>query len=195
MKRLLWLYALILGITFSSVGQEVDNFQHADGYTTGEWGKLGEVKEFGSGDQTMILLPGWGFDWTVFDGLIKNYEDDYKIYAITFPGFGSTAAPAMPEGDEAKYSNTNWTNGIINGITDLMNEKNIEKVILVSYFTYSNIIATRLALDYADKVDRVIIISGMAKFTSNQIPYEPSSLQGTNLLYRKYPCSSMVQDC
>lgn len=175
MKRHLWTYVLLL-IGFSLHGQEINNLIHPENYASSEWGVLGEVKEFGSGDQTMILLPGWGFDWTVFEGFIENYKDEFKIYAITFPGFGSTAAPAMPEAT-GNYSDIHWTKGILKGITDLMDEKKIEKATLVSYFTYSNLIATRLALDQPERIEQVVIISGMAKFTSNYVPYEPSSLQ------------------
>ncbi|MEO9483059.1 MAG: hypothetical protein ABJG47_06415 [Ekhidna sp.] len=175
MKRFLWTFILIYSIAFSGIGQEINNLIHSKDYASESWGELGEIKEFGSGDQTMILLPGWGFDWTIFKDFISNYEDQYKIYAVTFPGFGSTAAPAMPEKTES-YADTYWTNGIIKGLTDLMDEKEIEKATLVSYFTYSNIIATRIALDNPDRINKVVIISGMAKFTSNLVPYEPASL-------------------
>lgn len=174
MKRLLYLCSLLFVCHFS-LGQSINNLQHPPNYETSEWGKLGDVKSFGSGDQTMILLPGWGFDWTIFEDFIAKYEGDYKMYAVTFPGFGSTNAPAMPE-EEDKYSETYWTKGIIKGIKDLIEQEGIERVTLVSYFTYSNIIATRLALDQPERIDRVVIISGMAKFTSNLVPYEPATL-------------------
>ena len=175
MKRYLWI-SLLLILGFPSFGQAINNLEHSENYTTSEWGVLGDVKEFGSGDQTMILLPGWGFDWTIFEDFIANYKDEFKIYAITIPGFGSTNAPAMPK-EIGNYSGTHWTKGVLKGINDLMDEKKIEKATLVSYFTYSNLIATRLALDFPDRIERLIVISGMAKFTSNYVSYEPSSLQ------------------
>ncbi|WP_436514641.1 alpha/beta fold hydrolase [Ekhidna sp. To15] len=176
MKILLKYCLLLQLIGFSAFAQETNNLIHEANYVTSEWGEVGEVKEFGSGEKTMILLPGWGFDWTIFEGFIAAYEDKFKIYAITIPGFGSTTAPAMPENND-NYSDTQWTNGILKGITNLMDEKGIEKATIVSYFTYSNLIATRLALDLPERIENVIIISGMAKFTSNYVPYEPSSLQ------------------
>ena len=173
MKRLLpTLFLILSGLSINA--QEINNLIHAPDYAVSEWGELGEVKEFGSGDEVMILLPGWGFDWQIFRPLISKYESRYKIYAVTFPGFGATNAPKMPE--EGGYSDLYWTKGILKGIEDLIETRGIENATLVSYFTYSNIIATRLALDIPEKIEQVIIISGMAKYTSNIISHEPANL-------------------
>ncbi len=166
---------LLLLSTIGSRAQEINNFMHPEGYTPGKWGELGEVQEFGNGDQSMILLPGWGFDLTIFQNLIERYKKDYKIYAVTLPGFGNTPAPPMPE-DPAKFRDLNWTKGIQQGLGNLIEANGISDAIVVSYFTYSNIIAMRYALDNPDKIDKVIIMSGMAKFTANYPAYEPRSL-------------------
>ena len=184
MKKLFSTFIVLQALVFSLTGQEINNLAHPDDYETSTWGQIGEVMEFGSGSQTMILLPGWGFDWTIFNDFIENYKDSYQMYAVTFPGFGSTQAPPMPD-NVNDFATTYWTKGILKGISSLIEEKSMEKVTLVSYFTYSNIIATRLALDHPEKVDKVIIISGMAKFTSHLIPYEPSSLEQRILYVEK----------
>lgn len=175
MKKTITLF--LLAISCLAFGQEINNFEHPENYETGMLGELGEVKEFGSGDKSMILLPGWGFDWTIFQGFIDQYKENYKIYAITFPGFGDTPAPPIPD-DPGNFKDLQWTNGIIKGIQDLIKEENLVKPTLVSYFTYSNVIALRMALDNPDDFSNVIIMSGMAKFTSNMVSYEPSSLSG-----------------
>ncbi|MEP1095799.1 MAG: alpha/beta hydrolase [Cyclobacteriaceae bacterium] len=168
-SSILLLFALI------SQAQEINNFNHPEGYTPGKWGELGEIKEFGSGEKSMILLPGWGFDWTIFQDFIDKYRDEYKLYAVTMPGFGNTPAPPMPA-DPTNFQDLNWTNGVINGISQLMEERNISNPILVSYFTYSNVIALRMAIDNPDDFSQVIILSGMAKFTSNFPAHEPRNL-------------------
>jgi len=173
MKKTINLLLLLFAV--GSQAQEINNFKHPDGYIPAKWGELGEVKEFGSGEKSIILLPGWGFDWTVFQGFIDKYQENYKIYAITFPGFGNTPAPPMPE-DPTNFQDLNWTNGVINGIRKLMSEKGISKPILVSYFTYSNVIAMRMAIDTPDDFSQMIIMSGMAKFTSNYPAHEPRNL-------------------
>ncbi len=184
MKKQLHIFTILLSCFIGTQGQEINNLIHPSGYVPGTWGELGVVKEFGSGDKTMILLPGWGFDWTIFQPFIDNYKDQFKIYAVTFPGFGTTQAPPMPE-DMGNFSDTQWTDGVIKGVKNLIKEEGIDKATIVSYFTYSNVIATRMALDYPELVERVILLSGMAKFTSNYISYEPASLQQRILYIEK----------
>ncbi len=162
---------------FSTFGfSQVNNLQHTEGYQTAEWAKLEEVKKFGTGDQNMILLPGWGFDWTIFQDYIERNKEEYTFYAVTFPGMGKTSAPPMPEENE-KFSNLYWTKGILKGLKDLIETENIENPILTSCFTYSNVIAMRMALDYPDLIQKVVIISGMAKFTATYPSMEPRNLQ------------------
>lgn len=161
-------------ITFCSYSQ-INNLNHPPGYQTSKWGELGEINVLGFGPKNVILLPGWGFDWSIFDSYIEEHKEVFTFYAITFPGFGKTAAPPMPN-DPENFSDLYWTKGIIKGLTDLIDKRKIEDPIIISYFTYSNIIALRLALDYPDKIDKVIIISGMSKFVFNYPSYEPRNL-------------------
>ena len=175
MKRQLFIIYLFLACTLGLSAQEINNLVHPENHKAGEWGKLGEVKEFGEGEQSMILLPGWGFDWSIFKGFIEKYKDSYKIYAVTIPGFGDTSAPPMPE-DTNNFKDLYWTKGVVKSVYDLIQDQNLDDPIIVSYFTYSNIIAMRLALDYPENIGRLIILSGMAKFTANHPSLEPRSL-------------------
>ncbi|MEQ9402055.1 MAG: alpha/beta hydrolase [Cyclobacteriaceae bacterium] len=182
-KNILFLLAIIW--TGSLAAQDINNFVHPDNYKTGTPGDLGAIKKFGTGDKVMILLPGWGFDYTIFDGFIEQYQDTYSIYAVTFPGFGGTPAPPMPE-DSSNFQDLQWTNGIIKGIRKLMETEQLSKPIIVSYFTYSNVIAMRLALDYPEEIERVIILSGMAKFTANYPAHEPRNLDQRIMYIEKF---------
>lgn len=154
---------------------QINNLVHISGYVTAPWGELGEVKVFGSGARKAILLPGWGFDWSIFKDFIDTHKQEFTMYAVTLPGFGNTHAPPMPEQPES-YKDLYWTNGIIRGLINLIDREKMNDPVLISYFTYSNLIAMRLALDYPDKIGNVIIISGMAKFTANYPSYEPRNL-------------------
>jgi pimeloyl-ACP methyl ester carboxylesterase len=174
--RKVFVAALIVFYPTGGWSQElVNNLVHTLGYETSVWGTLPDLKVFGSGEKKMILLPGWGFDWTIFDDFIKAHSNEYTLYAITFPGFGKTHAPPMPESPES-YKDLYWSRGIIKAIANLIDKEKLVDPVVVSYFTYSNLIAMRLALDYPDKVGSLIIISGMAKFTINYPSYEPRSL-------------------
>lgn len=173
------IFALILLIfvsALSSPGQtQLNNLIHTPGYVTSEWGKLPPVEVFGTGERNVILLPGWGFDKSIFNDFIEAHKKKFTMYAVTFPGFGKTQAPAMPA-DPENYKDLYWTKGIIKGIVDLIEKEKMKDPLIVSYFTYSNLIAQRLSLDYPDKIGGVIIISGMAKFTINYPSYEPRNL-------------------
>jgi len=160
-----------------AVGQPaVNNLVHTPAYKIGTWGTLGEVKRYGSGTQDMILLPGWGFDQSVFQDFITRNEKAYRIWAVTFPGFGQTPAPPMPEQNE-NYRDQYWTKGVLKGLVDLIDKEQLKAPVLVSLFSYSNVVALRLALDHPEKVGKVIIVSGIAKFTANYPSYEPRSLE------------------
>lgn len=177
----------------------INNLAHPPSYQTGTWGTLGKVEKFGdpdyaptsrgsvgqAGTQDMILLPGWGLDASVFSAFIKRHEKDYRIWAVTFPGFGGTPAPPMPAQSEV-YRDLNWTKGILKGLNDLIDREKIKSPIVVSLFSYSNLIALRMALDYPEKIGKVIIISGIGKFMGNYPSYEPRSLDARCNFIEKY---------
>lgn len=176
---------LALAASLSATAQPtVDNLIHAPGYKPCVWGTLGEVKHFGSGNQDMILLPGWGFDHSVFTDFISRHEKEYRMWAVTIPGFGSTQAPPMPAQNE-NYRDLNWTKGVVNGIVDLIDREQLKNPVIVSLFSVSSMIALRLALDHPEKVSKVIIISGIAKFTANYPSYEPRSLENRSQFIEK----------
>lgn len=154
----------------------LNNLEHAIGYNTSHLGQLDDVVKSGSGKQDMILLPGWGFDNTLFQDFMKRHDQAYRMFAITLPGFGKTQAPPMPAQPES-YGNLYWTKGIINGLLDLIEREKIVKPIIITSFVFSNQVAMRFAIDYPDKVGKVIIVSGMAKFTANYPSYEPRTLE------------------
>jgi pimeloyl-ACP methyl ester carboxylesterase len=163
----------------------INNLVHSKNYRTGAWGVLGEVKEFGSGKQEVILLPGWGFDWTIFSDFIKRHETDYHMWAITLPGFGNTPAPPMPEQTE-NFRELYWTKGAVKALSDLIDSKNITAPIIISCFSYSNIVAMLLALDHPQKVGKLVVISGIAKFTGNYPSLEPRNLESRCNYIEKY---------
>ncbi len=155
---------------------QINNLVHPEGYQSAEYGSLGKVEKFGKGPKHMIMISGWGFDGRVFENLkVDSIKENYTLHIVTLPGFGGTPAYPMPDQNEV-YQDLFWTMGIIQGIKALIEKEGMEKPLLLSYFTYSNILALRLAMDDPDLLDRVIIISGMAKFTAMNPSYEPSSL-------------------
>ncbi len=176
MIRRICLSFLFVLLSKTTIAQ-INNLRHPDNYQAGEYAKLGRVDKFGKGPKDMVLIAGWGFDERLFEKLkADSIQEKYTMYAVTLPGFGGTKAYSMPEQNEV-YRDLYWTKGIITALKELIESEGIEKPILLSYFTYSNILAMRLALDYPDLVDRVVIVSGMAKFMGMNPSYEPSDLE------------------
>ncbi len=137
----------------------IDNMVHPDAYTTCRLGELGGVHKGGIGKQSMILIPGWGFDASVFDGFMKANEKNYRMYAITPAGFGGTAAPPMPD-TSLEYSEATWTNGIVTGILDLIEKEKLEKPVIVGHFNTGSTAALILALKHPDRISKAVVISG-----------------------------------
>lgn len=138
----------------------INNLVHPSGYKTCIIGELGEVKKYGSKNESIILIPGWGFDASVYDNFIEEYQDRYTIYAITPAGFGGTPAPPIPD-TSSRFSELTWTKGIVTGVINLIKEEKLEKPIVIGHFLTGSAAALDIALNYPDKVSKVIIISGI----------------------------------
>ncbi|NUM81675.1 alpha/beta hydrolase [bacterium] len=133
------------------------------GYKTGQLGDLGEVKKYGHGQQNLILIPGLGFDASVFDDFIEANKNLYTMYAVTIAGFGKTAAPPMPP-EGTSYGEQTWSKGTVDGLANLIDKEKLEKPVIVGHFVQGTQIALRLAEDYPNKIGGVIVMGGPAKF-------------------------------
>lgn len=141
----------------------INNLVHTPGYETSEYGDIPEYIRSGNGARTLILIPGWGFDASVFRDFMAANNDNYTMYAITIPGFGKTKAPPMPP-EGASYGEQSWNKGVIMGILKLIDKEKLQKPVIVGHFTLGTQLALRIAIDYPEKVGGVIIIGGQAKF-------------------------------
>src|SRR5262245_37745552 len=54
----------------------------------------------GEGSVPIVLVPGFACDAGAFAEFMQRNSGQYTMYAITLPGFGSTAAPALPPNDD-----------------------------------------------------------------------------------------------
>jgi len=137
----------------------LNNLVHPAGYLTCKLGELGGVKKAGTGKQTMILIPGLGFGGKVFSTFMDRHKDKYTMYEVTPAGFDGTPAPPMPD-TSIKYSALKWTNGIVTGVLSLIEREKLNRPVIVAHFVTGTQVALNLALNYPDKIGRVIIIGG-----------------------------------
>ena len=157
---------LLLALSFRTLTAQnflqdstLDNLVLPAGYKTCRPGDLGAVKKVGHGKQSVILIPGIGFSANVFDNFMKANEKLYTMYAITPAGFGGIPAPPMPD-TSVKYGELTWTNGIVTGILNLIEKEKLYKPIIIAHFITATQVALNLALNYPDKISKVIIIAG-----------------------------------
>lgn len=145
----------------------INNLLHIKGYKPSVLGDIPAYTKSGNGTQAMILIPGLGFDASVFTDFIEANKNKYRIYTITIPGFGATMAPPMPD-STVSYGDQTWSKGVIQGVLKLMIKEKIYKPVLVGHFTLGTQLALRIALDYPDSISGVIVLGGQAKFISVQ---------------------------
>lgn len=50
-------------------------------------------EKYGSGKQSMIILPGWGDIRTSWNYIIEYLKEDFTIYIVDYPGFGNSNFP------------------------------------------------------------------------------------------------------
>jgi pimeloyl-ACP methyl ester carboxylesterase len=167
-KLLLCLVLVTAQINFSQSSKtqtdnSINNLIHISGYKPCEFGTIPDYIKQGRGSKTIILIPGLGFEASVFKDFMDANEDKYKMYAVTIPGFGKTSAPAMPD-TTVSYGEQTWNKGVIQGIMKLIEKEKIVKPIIAGHFTLGTQIALRMAIDFPEKFSGVIIFGGVAKF-------------------------------
>ncbi len=112
----------------------------------------------------LLLIPGLGFDESVFSDFMERNEKIYRIHSITVAGFGNTPAPAEPDSTDASYGFQSWTMNAVEQIKNTIIDKHLRKPIVIGHFVLGAQIALRLAIDFPDLIGGVIIVGAPAKF-------------------------------
>lgn len=50
---------------------------------------------FGSGDRVLVLLHGWGGSTESWIPVTRDFQKDFRVIAVDFPGFGKSPEPAV----------------------------------------------------------------------------------------------------
>ena len=143
----------------------LNNLVDPPGYATAKLGTLGAVLKAGKGDRDMILIPGAGFGGTVFKELMDRLADDYRMYAVTLPGFGGTPAPPAPD-EKTSFGAQTWTNSALEAIEKLIADEKLHDVVVVGHWITGTQIAVRLANRHPETVKAVALIAGTARIVS-----------------------------
>jgi pimeloyl-ACP methyl ester carboxylesterase len=145
----------------------LNNLVHPEGYQTATPGTFGHVEKRGSGDIPMVLIPGGGFGWTVFEDLMADHVSEYTFYAVTLAGMGGTPAPPMPP-EGTSYGEQTWIRGGLQALRSLIRREDLESPVIVGHFKEGAHIALRMAIEHPGETRGVIIMGGAAKFANPQ---------------------------
>lgn len=52
-------------------------------------------EEFGSGDRALVLLHGWGGSVESWIPVTRDFQKDFRVVAVDFPGFGQSPEPSV----------------------------------------------------------------------------------------------------
>ncbi|GAA3753531.1 hypothetical protein GCM10022422_44280 [Flavobacterium ginsengisoli] len=108
-----------------------------------------EVLKKGSGDQSIIFIPGFASSGDVWNETRATFENEFTCYTLTMAGF----AGRKPQ---PNASFENWKTGIANYIKD----NQIEKPILIGH-SMGGALALALAADYPDLISKIVVVDAV----------------------------------
>lgn len=120
---------------------------------------VAHVETRGAGPTTLVLIPGWTCDWTVWDDFMSRNAANYTMHALTLPGFGGTAAPPLNPEDKG----VPWIDNAANAVAAFLADRNLNNVILVGHSMGAHL-AFRVAIEHPDRVAKVIGVDGFPAF-------------------------------
>ncbi|HSR52553.1 MAG TPA: alpha/beta hydrolase [Acidobacteriota bacterium] len=154
--------AWVLGQRSMEQDPNLNNLVHPEGYKPSPPGTFGHVEKRGEGPVPMILIPGRGFDWSVFESFMQRNRKAYTMYAVTLAGMGMTAAPPMPS-EGTSYGERTWINGAVKALKELIRKEGLERPVIVGHFLEGTQVVLEMALERPESVGSVIILGGIPR--------------------------------
>lgn len=106
--------------------------------------------------QVVIFLHGYLDSWFSFKTVMENLPPSYHAYAITQRGHGDSDKP------ESGYEMTDFANDV----ADFMDHFGIVSAHIVGH-SMGSVIAQRFAIDYPERVRKLVLIGSGADITTN----------------------------
>ncbi|MFT3679660.1 MAG: alpha/beta hydrolase [Ferruginibacter sp.] len=131
-----------------------------------------EVIITGQGDQPILFIPGFGCSGEVWNDTKKLYENKYKCYGLTMPGFAGVPPTANPSFQQ-------WVNEIAAYIKHLK----INKPVLVGH-SMGGAMAMAIAAQYPELVSKVVVVDALPCLAALM---DPSFKSNENI-----DCSAMI---
>lgn len=112
-------------------------------------------EKYGTKEQTILILPGWGNTRETFTNIINYFKENYTIYILDYPGFGKSKE-LMQELNIYDYSFI---------IKKFMEKNNIINPIIIAH-SFGGRITSILNSHYKVKLKKIILIdvAGIKRF-------------------------------
>ena len=123
--------------------------------------KIPEIVIKGSGDYNLLLIPCMSCRWNEWEEFMDRNLENYTMYAVTIPGYGGTPSPDLLK----NTTGTPWRENALEGLSELMDEYELNDVIIVGH-SWGSMVAIQLAARRKDVVKSVISIDGTIESTS-----------------------------
>lgn len=116
-------------------------------------GELGEVREEGVGEETLLLIPCMSCRWRAFEGFMERNRDRYRMVAVTLPGFGGTPPPDLPMSSGRPL----WHRNVVDALSALIDRRGLEDVVVVGH-SWGGDAAVQLAAARPDRVSGLVLL-------------------------------------
>ncbi|MHC4977114.1 MAG: alpha/beta fold hydrolase [Planctomycetota bacterium] len=137
----------------------LNNLVHPEGYQTVELGTLGDITVVADGPQPIVLIPGWGFDASIFDPIIDSDSNQFTYHIATPAGYADTPAPPMPP-EGTSYGERTWWSAFEHSLWNELEARDIESPILLTFLDGAQS-AVLLASSHPGAVRAIITIAGL----------------------------------
>ncbi len=127
---------------------------------------LAHVVKRGTGPINVVLIPGVGCDWTVFDTFMTRNAERYTMHAVTLPGFGGSTAPPMPP--KERVGEGVWLDNAVAAVMKHIKDQSIEKPVIVGH-SLGGHIAMRMAARHGESLRAVVALDASPAFPLREI--------------------------
>ncbi|NLY19949.1 MAG: alpha/beta hydrolase [Tissierellia bacterium] len=121
--------------------------------------KINYIEE-GSGEETVIVLHGWGASIPTIIPIVNLIKNRYKVYAIDLPGFGESEEP------KRVYDSFDYANLVL----EFMEKMDIEKSIFIGH-SYGGKLSAIISSLYPEKVDKTVLIDASGLIPKRTLGY------------------------
>ncbi|ADV43576.1 alpha/beta hydrolase fold protein [Bacteroides helcogenes P 36-108] len=147
MKRLLWTL-MVLGACALAFAQDYPF----------------SIVESGTGEQAVILIPGFACSGDVWTETVEALKDDCTCYVLTFAGFAGTAPEEHPSFGRWKTQ-----------IAEFIKDKRMERPVLMGH-SMGGGLALAIAAEFPELVQKVVVVDALPCLQALTVPgFKPSS--------------------